>query len=162
MLFEGSEQELLCFINALNSELPNIKITCSYSRFELEFLDVVIYKSGPAWGSMQVLKARTHQKALNKYLYIPYSSFHHPGKFKSFMNAELIRYVVTNSDVWWFNCMVSKFTSRLLQWGYPMSVISSAVSKVSYANRPKYLKPSAKGSQESVSALVLPYASGRA
>ena len=58
------------------------------------------------------------------------------------MNAELIRYVVTNSDVWWFSCMVSKFTSRLLQRGYPMSVIFSAVSKVSYANRPKYLKPS--------------------
>ena len=108
VLFEGSEQELLCFINALNSELPNIKITCSYSRFELEFLDVVIYKSGPAWGRMQVLKARTHQKALNKYLYIPYSSFHHPGMFKSFMNAELIRFVVTNSDVWWFNCMIGQ------------------------------------------------------
>jgi hypothetical protein len=161
VLFKGSEQELLAFVNALNSELSNIRITHKYSRFEVEFLDVVIYKSGPPGFSTQSLKVRTHQKALNKYLYIPYSSFHHPGMFKSFMNAELIRYVVTNSDVWWFDCMVSKFTSRLLQRGYPTHVISAAVSKVSYANRSKYLQHSTiTKAKSSVSALVVPYAFG--
>ena len=53
------------------------------------------------------------------------------------MKAEMIWYVVR--CVRWLNCMVSKFTSRLLQSGYPMLVISSAVAKVSHANRPKYL-----------------------
>jgi hypothetical protein len=112
VIFEGSEQELLSFLGVLNSTLPNIKITHTYSQFQVDMLDLVIYKCAEdAWGvpnGSVRLKVRTHQKALNKYLYIPYTSFHHRGMFKSFIYAEFIRYVVTNSDEHWHDCMVRK------------------------------------------------------
>ena len=163
VIFEGSEQQLLDFVSVLNNTLPNIKITYSYSRFQVDFLDVVIYKCmedavcSPD-GTVR-LKVRTHQKALNKYLYIPYHSFHHHGMFKSFINAELIRYVVTNSDEWWYDCMVRKFTHRLCQRGYPRHLIASIASRVSHAHRQRYLSHnSCKVVDDDKSVLVVPYA----
>jgi hypothetical protein len=158
VLFEGSKEELLAFVHALQEELPNINITYKYSRFEVDFLDLVVYKHGSPVATQQSLKVRTHQKALNKYLYIPYSSFHHPGMFKSFINAELIRYVVTNSDPFWYDCMVKKFTHRLCQRGYPRSAINSAVAKVSYSDRPKYLQHISSSCEKRSCAFVIPYA----
>lgn len=163
VIFEGSEQEMLEFVRMLGSLLPNIKITYNYSQFEVDFLDIVIYKcmedACDADGKVR-LKVRTHQKALNKYLYIPYHSFHHPGMFKSFINAELIRYVVTNSDEWWYDCMVRKFTHRLRQRGYPQRLIASIASRVSFARRQQYLSNAskAKNAGSSRSVLVVPYA----
>ena len=102
------------------------------------------------------LKVRTHQKVLNKYLY---SSFHHQGMFKSFINAELIRYVVTNSDQHWFDCMVRKFTHRLLQRGYPLRMITNITNNVSHADRQRYLSHiSCSASSSGNCVLVVPYA----
>lgn len=76
VVFEGSKEELLSFLDMLNTALPNIKITHNYSQFQVDFLDLVVYKCmedalGDPDGRVR-LKVRTHQKALNKYLYIPY------------------------------------------------------------------------------------------
>jgi hypothetical protein len=95
---------------------------------------------------------------VNKYLYIPYTSFHHRGMFKSFIYAEFIRYVVTNSDEHWYDCMVRKFTHRLLQRGYPLQLIASIANKVSHADRHKYLRVSGKAANNEQCVLVVPYA----
>lgn len=162
VVFEGTEQELLAFLDMLNTELPNIRITYHYSQFQVDFLDLVVYKCmedalGVPDGKVR-LKVRTHQKVLNKYLYIPYDSYHHPGVFKSFINAEIIRYVVTNSDSWWFDSMVRKFTHRLCQRGYPRQLITSIASRVSHSDRHKYLWREDKPASTDRSVLVVPYA----
>jgi hypothetical protein len=159
VVFEGSEQELLAL---LNSALPNIKLTYHYSQFQVDFLDMVVYKCmedalGVPDGKVR-LKMRTHQKVLNKYLYIPYTSYHHPGVFKSFINAELIRCVVTNTNSWWYDSMVRKFTHSLCQRGYPRQLIDSIASRVSHADRHKYLWQENKPEADNRSVLVVPYA----
>jgi len=82
--------------------------------------------------------------------------------FKSFINAELIRYVVTNTDALWFACMVQKFTHRLCQRGYPPHMIASITSRISHGQRQRYLTCS--GQQQRTAgghtALVIPYAQG--
>jgi hypothetical protein len=164
VVFNGSRAQLLEFVACLQSELHNIRITYSFSRVQVEFMDLVVYKSGPAGVDKQTLRVRTHQKPLNRYLYIPWHSFHHPGMFRSFIHAELIRYVITNSDVVWYDCMVQKFTHRLRERGYPSASIQQLVSKVSFADRAKYIaaavdnsKYAQQGSGE-VLPLVVPYA----
>ncbi|HEY5140343.1 MAG TPA: hypothetical protein VIJ25_13665, partial [Methylococcales bacterium] len=163
VVFEGSEQELLVLVEVLNTTLDNIKITFQYSRFQVDFLDTVIYKcmedAETSLDGKVRLKVRTHQKVLNKYLYIPYNSFHHHGMFKSFINAELIRYIVTNSDECWLNCMVRKFTHRLRQRGYPLALIDNITSRVSFSNRQQYLASCGKQkARPGRSVLVVPYA----
>jgi hypothetical protein len=162
VVFEGSKQEMLAFLDMLNTALPNIKLTYHYSHFQVDFLDMVVYKCmedalGVPDGKVR-LKMRTHQKVLNKYLYIPYTSYHHPGVFKSFINAELIRYVVTNTDSWWYDSMVRKFTHRLCQRGYPRQLINSIASRVSHSERHKYLRRETTPEADNRSVLVVPYA----
>jgi hypothetical protein len=162
VIFRGTHAELLQFIACLDSELPNIRITHTHSQFQVEYMDLVVYKAGPPGAAVQQLRVRTHQKPLNRYLYIPWSSFHHPGMFNSFMHAELIRYVVTNSDPVWYHCMVRKFTHRLRERGYPQASIAAAVSRVSYGDRPRYLAAADQQQQHpqqpaGVLALVVPY-----
>jgi hypothetical protein len=162
VVFEGSKEELLSFVDTLNTALPNINITHQYSQFQVDFLDLVVYKCmedalGDPNGRVR-LKVRTHQKVLNKYLYIPYTSFHHHSVFKSFINAELLRYVTTNSDEWWFDSMVRKFTHRLCQRGYPRHLITSIASRVSHSNRHKYLWHNDSVAAKDRSVLVVPYA----
>jgi hypothetical protein len=163
VVFNGSRAALLDFVACLQNELPNIRITYSFSRVQVEFMDLVVYKSGPPGVAVQTLRVRTHQKPLNRYLYIPWHSFHHPGMFRSFIHAELIRYVITNSDAVWYDCMVQKFTHRLRERGYPLASIQPLVSKVSFADRAKYIaaavthsKYAQQGSGE-VLPLVVPY-----
>jgi hypothetical protein len=128
---------------------------------EVEFLDLVVYKCGDVAADGCVgLKVRTHQKELNKYLYIPFHSHHHLGMFKSFVRAELIRYVVTNSAECDYTIMVAKLAHRLCQRGYPQHFFASIASQVSYAHRQQYLSgcSSRKAAGGSKSVLALPYA----
>ena len=166
VIFEGSEHDVLAFCNLLNSTLQNIKITFAYNQFQAEFLDLVVYKCredllGSPDGKVR-LKVRTHQKALNKYLYIPPTSFHPRSVFKSFINAELIRYVVTNTDPHWFDCMVRKFTHRLCQRGYPLHMIANITRRIAHEQRQQYLACTGqkRHGANSKSALVIPYAQG--
>lgn len=78
--------------------------------------------------------------------------------FKSFINAEIIRYVVTNSDSCWFDSMVRKFTHRLCQRGYPRHLIDSIASRVSHSDRHKYLWRENKPAATDRSVLVVPHA----
>jgi hypothetical protein len=161
VVIEGTEQEVKAFADLLNSILDDIKITFKYSQFEVEYLDLVVYKGGDvaADGSVS-LKVRTHQKELNKYLYIPFHSHHHLGMFQSFVRAELIRYVVTNSTACDYNSMVAKFAQRLCQRGYPQHLFNSIASQVSYARRQQYFSgcSSRKAASCTKSVLSLPYA----
>lgn len=78
--------------------------------------------------------------------------------FKSFINAELIRYIVTNSDEFWYDSIVRKFTHRLCQRGYPRQLIASIASRVSHSNRHKYLWRDNTPATNDRSVLVVPYA----
>jgi hypothetical protein len=166
VVFEGSELEVQAFCEQLNTTLPNIKITFAYNQFQADFLDLVVYKCQEdllcASDGMARLKVRTHQKALNKYLYIPYTSFHHHSVFTSFVTAELMRYVVTNTDLHWYECMVRKFSHRLCQRGFPRHLVASVTSRIAHSMRQQLLQHSTKQRRTagSKSVLVVPYAQG--
>jgi hypothetical protein len=162
VLFTGTEQQLQSIIQVLATTLPNIRITYNYSKTSVEYMDLVVYKdhSGPTPSDM-CLKVRTHQKPLNKYLYIPPFSFHSKGVFKGFIRAELVRYIVTNTDVHWYNCMVAKFRHRLLQRGYNPSVVDAAIASVSFDDRHTYLHRGTRSTPaHACTPLVVPHVAG--
>lgn len=158
VIFEGSETELLAFVSRLQNVLPNINITHTHSRISAEFLDVVIYKGTPGLDGTAPVLVRTHQKPLNKYLYIPYTSFHSPGMFKGFIRAELIRYVLTNSEECWFEAMKRKFFFRLRQRGYPPAFLEREGAAVHHSQRAAYLTNPRPTNNERAVVLSIPYA----
>jgi hypothetical protein len=160
-IYEGTEAQLSTFLREFGSFLPNIRITSTSSQFRVEFLDVVIEKRmEQTWSNNAThvgLRLRTHQKALNRYLYIPFTSHHSYNSFKGFILAELIRYVVTNTDECWYEAMVEKFTLRLERRLFPLSFIRAVVAQVSFHKRHEYLAPKPP-SHSTVIPLVLPFA----
>jgi hypothetical protein len=70
---------------------------------------------------MVPLYVTTYQKAMNKYLYLPYPSHHPQHVFSGIIKGELIRYVKTNTYEKDYLKIAKQFKQRLLARGYPKS-----------------------------------------
>ena len=80
-----------------------------------------------------------YQKPLNRYLYIPFNSYHPNHSKRSFIKAELIRYVRLSSKVSDFLKIRDSFYNRLRNRGYPKWFLTEIFSEVSYNLRSSYL-----------------------
>jgi hypothetical protein len=131
-IWKGSLESLLDFFTYLNNILPWLRFTIKHGS-QIAFLDTLVY--GSTQGSKKILKVRTYQKELNKYLYIPFSSYHHDKAKTAWIKTELLRYVRTNTDFKHFCDMRSKFLSRLKERGYPVPLILGVMKEVKFADR---------------------------
>jgi len=90
----GPKGTLLEFLNALNSKTDQIKLIYCISESSISFLDLFLYRDT----SSNVLRFSTFQKPLNKYVYIPFESFHPSSNKKAFIKGELMRYARDSSS----------------------------------------------------------------
>lgn len=114
LIWTGSEASLQDFLLAANQLIQGIKLTSTYSTTQCDYLDLAIDISSYSG----VIGFSTHQKALNKYLYISPRSCHPPHVLSGFIKAELTRYKRNSSDPWRYYQTKSAFFIRLLQRGY--------------------------------------------
>jgi hypothetical protein len=112
LLWNGTEAELLTFINDAQSICPGIQFTFKYSSSSIDFLDLKIENSplGLNWS--------THQKELNKYLYLTPKTCHPRHVLSGFIRGELIRYKRTSSTPQFYNTMRKLLFIRLLRRGF--------------------------------------------
>ena len=89
-----------------------------------------------------------YQKPLNRYLYIPFNSYHPSHSKRSFIKAELIRYVRLSSKLSDFLKISSRFFNRLQNRGYPKWFLSGIFSEVQYSSRWSYLSERKDKSKE--------------
>ena len=81
----GPKGTLLEFLNALNSKTDRIKVTYCISESSISFRDLFLY--------------RDTSSNVNKYLYIPFESFHPSRNIKkAFIKEELMWYVRNSSS----------------------------------------------------------------
>ena len=81
----------------------------------LSFLDLLLFRD-PANNTLQY---STFQKPLNKYLYIPYESFHPASNKKAFIKGELMCYARNSLTFRSFDDTHQLFWKRLRLRGYP-------------------------------------------
>ena len=117
-IWTGTRESLLSWLEYFNSLIPEIKLTWNISEFEMIFMDVRLYK-GSRFHDTGVLDMETYQKLLNKYLYVPYWSYHPVHSKKGFITSELKRYVIRSSDAQSFGRLRQEFFLRLRARGYP-------------------------------------------
>lgn len=156
-VWEQDHASLLQFLHLLNTMLPNIKLTWSISSTQVDYMDLTITKVVD--GDQAKFVVSTYQKPHNRYLYIPYTSFHRPHVFKAFIKGELLRYAATNTTAAGFHHMRSLFYSRLLDRGYPASVLDKLFQLVQHADRQAMLSAAPRVSRRdsrSYPVLVLP------
>ena len=84
-IWVGPKDTLLEFLEALNSKTDRIKLTYCISESSTSFLDLFLYRDT----SSNVLQFSTFQKPLNKYLYIPFESFHPSSNKKASFKGEI-------------------------------------------------------------------------
>ena len=129
---------LLEFINTLNTKDDRIKITFDISDSSIPFLDLLLFKDR----EKNTIQFCTFQKPLNKYLYIPFESFHPASNKRAFIKGELMRYARNSSNFTTFANTRELFWKRLRLRGYPYHFLLSLFREVKYSNRNKWLKNS--------------------
>ena len=128
----------------MNAKDECIKLTYEISDSKIPFLDLFLFKDS----ACHTLQYSTFQKPLNKYLYIPFESFHPTSNKKAFIKGELMQYARNSSSF-------SSFTeTRLLFWkclrlrGYPAKFLLPIFREISYSNRSQWFSKSRKVSTQ--------------
>ncbi len=114
IVWTGTKEEFLTFMNRINTVHSTIKFTYEISETEITFLDITLYK-GTRFQTKGILDIRTHIKPTNKQLYVHATSYHPASTGKSITIGETNRYIRTNSDQPNFNKMVSHLHTKLRQ-----------------------------------------------
>ena len=114
-IWNGPKDTLLEFLDTLGSKTDRIKLTYCISDGSISFLDLFLYRDI----SSNVLHFSTFQKPLNKYLYLPFESFHPSSNKKAFIKGELMRYARNSSSFVSFAETREKFWKSLRVRGYP-------------------------------------------
>ena len=79
-VWKGPRENLLEFLSCLNGKNDCIKLTYVIDESSISFLDLFLYKDA----NFSTLQFSTYQKPLNKYLYIPFESFHPASNKRAF------------------------------------------------------------------------------
>ena len=147
VIWEGSRETLLEFLSAINTKDVRIKITYEISASKISFLDLLLFKDS----AHSTLQYSTFQKPLNKYLYIPYESFHPASNKKAFIKGELMRYARNSSTFHSFQETRLLFWRRLRLRGYPARFLLPVFREINYSNRKKWFsKPNRLSGQRRV------------
>ena len=121
-------KQMLTMLNALDPT-GKLQFTLVTHPDTLPVLDVEAYRDNGR------VAFRIYQKALNKYLYIPFHSEHPPHTKRGFIKGELLRYVRNSSKYEDFSRVRRLFFVRLRARGYPERFLSHAFATVRYEQR---------------------------
>ncbi|CAN0475988.1 unnamed protein product, partial [Discosporangium mesarthrocarpum] len=141
-VYKGRETEAKDAILPMYNSL-NLTLTVTTSCSTVDMLDLVIFK-GPRFSTQGYLDIRTHQKSMNKYLYLPARSAHPLHSQKGFFKAELQRYVVACSSHTDYRLLTNLFFKRLRSRSYPPKFLGGLFSSVRYSDRQSLLHTGTK------------------
>jgi len=134
----------------MNNWNKKIKFNFNTNNNNIPFLDLEVFK-GTRFKRTGIFDIRIHQKAMNKYLYIPFKSFHTKPMKQSFIYTELIRYIRNNNNIEDYVNVKWEFYKRLRDRGYPPTFLLPTFQSIYYEDRPLLLLPS------SISLSTLPH-----
>ncbi len=143
----ATHSEAQSILSSFNQLHKHIQVTFDLSLTKVHFLDFHIFK-GDRYQHQGILDMSVYSKAMNRFLYIPFSSYHSRAMKLAFIKAELIRFVRNSSSESSYEETCKSFYYRLRRRGYPDRFIVSAFKQVEYKNRQQYLKVSNNQQQQ--------------
>ena len=123
-----SKPDIETFIEEANLHHPTIKFTAEISDTETVFLDTIIYK-GTRFDEKSILDVKTHFKKTETFQYTHFTSCHPPSVKKGFVKGESFRILRTNSSETTFEDNISNFKKRLIDRGYPQTLVENLLSE---------------------------------
>jgi len=119
-----SKETALGIIRTLQQS--GLEFNFQVSQASAIFLDLEISK-GPLFDFCGLLQFKTYRKAMNRFLYLPAFSAHHPANIRSWIYAEILRIrntTLLDSD---FDQSVRFFLYNLARRGYGSSLVQQAI-----------------------------------
>jgi hypothetical protein len=138
MIFEGNKTNLDILMSELNNLHPKIKLTWEVSTKKCNFLDICIRLNKK---DKQPFSISIYQKPLNRYMYLPWKSYHTMHMKKGFIKGECIRYARLSTKKSDFDEIKRIFIYRLQKRGYPLQFILNSLKDITWEERIKYLSP---------------------
>jgi hypothetical protein len=114
------------FLIKYNNIDNNIKIKFTTSTKTIDYLDLTIIINN------NNINYTIYQKPMSIFQYIPFNSYHRPEQKTSWIQAELIRYACCSSNEAFFNSTKQLFRKRLIDRGYPISIINYNFNLIDY------------------------------
>ncbi|XP_071988310.1 uncharacterized protein [Engystomops pustulosus] len=141
-LWQGTTGECLDFIEELNTNTINVKLTPYISNTSVEFLDLKVLTNKEKI-TTSLFRKKT---ATNNILH--YNSFHPQHLKKGIPYSQMLRLKRNCSDPQDFKTEARELTNRLRARGYPKKVISQAYMRVTKISRDTLLTPKPKISKK--------------
>lgn len=141
------------FGQVYGSIFANINITTVISDTSMIFLDVEVYK-GQRFQESGRLDVRLYQKPSNKYLYLPKTSFHAPGVFRSIVVGETYRCKTRCTDDKEFQEKKSEFIERFSRRGHNQKWTAALIRRSGSVDREELIQK-LRGRKVSVKPLEL-------
>ena len=91
LVWRVSMEEWEEFVARMNELHPSLKFAYTASYNEIQFLDLIIYKS-ERFRTLNILDVRCFTKPTEIWCYLDRSSCHSPSVFRGFIKGEIIRY----------------------------------------------------------------------
>ena len=98
------------------------------------FLDTVVYK-GTRFKEKYILDVKTHFKRTETFQHTHFTSCPPPSFKKRFVKGEALRTLRTNSSKTSFEENISNFKKRLIDRGYPQTMIKNLLSDIKFTER---------------------------
>lgn len=131
----------------LNQLHPKIRFEFVTHASTASFLDLQISK-GIRFCASSIFDLAVHQKSMNLYLYIPYTSYHPEAMKRSFILTELMRYIRNSSNHTQYVRIKHTFYQRLRDRGYPARFLLPLFNSIFYADRSYFLWPATRPLKE--------------
>ena len=142
--WDMSKPDIEAFIEQASLHHPTIEFTAETFDTETAFLDTVVYK-GTRFKEKSILDAKTHFKQTETFLHTHFTSCHPPNVKKEFVKGEALRILRKNSSETTFEEKHSNFKKRLMDRGYPQTLIENLLLEIKFTDREsKLLKQNKK------------------
>ena len=125
LIWEGSLSTLKHFFSYVNTIHPNMKFTHEFSRSEINFLDMTIYKSEAG-----ELLTKLYVKPTDTGTLLHYTSYHPNHMFANIIYTQALRYRLLTTDDNVLYQQLKTLKIKLLSRGYPKRLIKTEFSKI--------------------------------
>lgn len=153
LIWTGTEEQLIKFIDAFNNVHKNISFTHTYSRTEINFLDVNVRVEGGK------LITSVYRKPTDAQQYLHFKSCHPRHCKTSIPYSQAHRFRRICSETKDFKENTDRLRNVLIKQHYPPPIIDDAIQKAANLNRHQILHNQNKESKGERSNLILTFTS---
>lgn len=141
IIWQGNENDLLSFFQSLNSLDSPIRMTLTYDRQQIHFLDITICKQGDR------VVTTLFRKPTDRNSLIQAQSHHPPHMSRGVLYSQFLRVIRNNTNRDTAELQLCELAEQFEERGYPRKLIDEQLYRAKIHNQEDLLQESNKGAK---------------